>query len=110
MVDGQPDASGLLPALGVGGLFTGVSASEFNLHASIREDPDRLAVAQTRSAGDNSNLVAMSDARSTMQVADSGELDAYYQVMVSDVAVRVRQTESLFDNQAVLQRSLEKST
>ena len=59
MVDGQPDAAGILPSLGMNSLFTGTDAASFQVNDNVAKNADLLAVARTRSAGDNSNLLAL---------------------------------------------------
>ena len=107
-VTGQPDSAGILPALGMNSLFTGIDAASFAVNDLVATNPDLLAVGSTRSAGDNSNLLDMAAVRNSSSFGIAGiPLDDFYQSMVSDVAVQVRQVGALAENQTVLQRSLE---
>jgi flagellar hook-associated protein FlgK len=107
-VTGVPDSAGILPALGMNSLFTGIDAASFAVNDVVATNPDFLAVGRTRSAGDNSNLLGMAAVRNSSSFGIAGiPLDDFYQSMVSDVAVQVRQVSALSANQTVLQRSLE---
>ena len=107
-VNGTPDSAGILPALGINSLFTGIDAASFSVNELVATNPDFLAVGRTRSAGDNSNLLEMAAVRNDASFGTAGiPLDDFYQSMVSDVAVQVRQVDALSANQVVLQRSPE---
>ena len=107
-VDGQPDQAGILPALGINGMFTGGSrASTIAVDAKLVADPNRLAVAQSRNEGDNANLREMLDLRSKrLFVNDSFALDDFYQGAVSGIGVRIQQATRLGENQDALKASL----
>ncbi|NRA36964.1 MAG: flagellar hook-associated protein FlgK [Planctomycetes bacterium] len=107
-IDGQPDQAGLLTALGINGVFSGSSASDMRVRDELKASPAHLAVASTRAAGDNSNLLRMIEVRDAdVFGAQNTKLDDYYQSQVSSIAVQVQQTEVLIENQSLVMGSLE---
>jgi flagellar hook-associated protein FlgK len=107
-VDGQPDQAELLPALGINGLFSGgEAAATLSVATRIAKDPSQLGLARTRSEGDNSNIVALSDVRKLkLFSANSFTLDDFYHGLLTTVGVQIQQTTRLAENQDSLKASL----
>jgi flagellar hook-associated protein FlgK len=107
-VDGLPDQAGLLPALGIGGLFTGSTAATLRVAERLSQDPSQLNVGTTRNEGDNSNLQGIIGAR-TEKLFNSGvfSLDDHYNAILSEVGVRIRQADRMSSNQDSIRASLE---
>lgn len=57
------DTGNLLPALGIGGLFTGDSAATIGVRSELRANPDLLATSRSGLAGDSSNMIRMAGLR-----------------------------------------------
>ena len=107
-IDNQADQAGILTALGVNGLFSGGSASDIQVRQSLADNPSYFSVASSRSPGDNSNLLSMISVRDQdIFGAQGNSLDDFYQAQISDIAVRVAQTEVLSENQTLVMSSLE---
>ncbi len=107
-VDGQPDQAGLLPALGINSFFSGGDHAQ-TLHVADRlvADPSQIALATTRNEGDNSNLTAMMGVRQQKLFTNgSFTLDDFYQGLLTDVGVRIQQSDRLGQNQDALKASL----
>ena len=106
-VDAHADQAGLLPALGINTLFTGRNASDIAVNQALIDNPNQLAVARSRSAGDNSNVLRYKDVRdATIFGAEQTTLDDFYQSQVTNVAVLIQQTDSLRSNQQLVVDSL----
>lgn len=108
MVDAEPDQAKLLPALGINGLFQGTSAETLAVSEQLIKDPVRLAVANTRAAGDNSNLLSMAEVRSAKFFSNSSSsVDDFYQTMVAGLGIQVSQVTRQKSTQDTLSISLE---
>jgi flagellar hook-associated protein FlgK len=108
IVDAEPDQARLLPALGINGLFQGTSAETLVVSESLRKDPVRLAVATTRAAGDNSNLLNMVSARSDKLFSNgSSSVEDFYHTTIAGLGIQVSQAARKQDNQETLRTSLE---
>lgn len=107
-VDGQPDQAGLLASLGIGGMFTGSTAAGLRVAQRLVDDASQLNVGQTRVEGDNSNVLRLIGARSE-KLFNGGvfALDDTYNATLSDVGVRIRQSERLQENQSNIQAALQ---
>ncbi|HYE06079.1 MAG TPA: flagellar basal body rod C-terminal domain-containing protein, partial [Planctomycetota bacterium] len=108
LVDGQPDQAGILPALGINGLFQGSDARTIGVASRLRADPNQFATGRTRSAGDNANVLALIATRG-QRVLDDGQftIESAYQSTVSEVGVRVDQNKRLSDTQELVRSTLE---
>lgn len=107
-VDGDPDQAGLLPALGIGGIFTGSTAATLRVDQRLVNDPTQLNVGTTRSEGDNSNVLRLVAARGEKLFGNGAfALDDTYNAILSEVGVRIRQSERLNENQANIRAALE---
>jgi len=108
IVDAQPDQAKLLPALGINTLLSGTDAETLGISDAIQQNASRLAVGQTRSPGDNSNLLAMSGVRNSKLFNNyASGLDDFYSTTVANLGVQVAQNKSLQNTQQSLQLSLE---
>jgi len=107
-VDGQPDQAGLLTALGIGGMFTGSSAATLQVDQRLIDDPTQLNVGLTRAEGDNSNVLRLVAAR-TEKLFTNGSfaMDDTYNAILSDVGVRIKQSDRLSENQTNIRSALE---
>ncbi len=108
LVDGQPDQAGILPALGINGLFQGNDARTLAVVDRLRQDPNQFAIAQTRTAGDNSNVLALIATRDQRRLGN-GQLtiEGAYQSTVSEIGVRVDQNRRLSETQELVRSTLE---
>ncbi len=52
----NPDTAGLLPALGLNGLFNGTDATSISVNPALVADPNRLAASRSGQPGDATNL------------------------------------------------------
>jgi flagellar hook-associated protein 1 len=59
------DTAGLLPALGLNGLFSGTNAASIGVRAELTADPNRFAAGRTGLPGDGTNLERFSALRDT---------------------------------------------
>lgn len=109
LVDGSPDQAGLLPALGINGMFKfGQTAASIQVADRLLANPDQLGVAQTRNMGDNANLRNLIRVRELSLFNDgSFTMDDYYQNLVSGIGVRIQQATRMGENQESLKASLE---
>lgn len=107
-VDAEPDQAGLLPALGIGGMFTGSTAGNLRVDQRLVDDPTQFNTGLTRSEGDNSSVLRLLDARSE-KLFNGGvfALDDTYNAILSDVGVRIRQADRLNENQSSIRAALE---
>jgi flagellar hook-associated protein FlgK len=108
VVDGDPDQARLLPALGINTMFSGSTAATLSVNQSIKNNPNMLGIAQSRSEGDNAQLLSMSDVRQG-QIFGGGRMgvDDYYHATITDLGVRLADTKRLSDNQAIMAKALE---
>jgi flagellar hook-associated protein FlgK len=94
------DTGGLLPALGVNGLFTGTDATSIAVNPTLTADPNQLAASKTGEPGDTTNLqqlAAIRDLPVTGGRTLSGEYD--------DLAATVGQNVQQFGDQQSAQTS-----
>lgn len=106
-VDGQPDEAGLLPALGINGLFTGSTAATLKVAQRLVADPTQLNVGTTRAEGDNSNVLTLIGARKEKLFSNgSFGFDDHYSAVLADIGVRINQAERLNKNQASISAAL----
>ncbi len=107
IVDARPDEAGLLPSLGIAGMFTGSTAADLRVAQRLIDDPNQLNTGLTRSEGDNGNVLRMMSARSEkLYGGGSFAFDDTYNATLSEVGVRIRQAERLSENQASIQAAL----
>lgn len=108
IVDGDPDQANLLGALGMNTLLSGDRASTFAVADAIRQDPSRLAVGQTRVAGDNSNVLSLLSLR-RQTILDNGTstTDDFVASLAANVGSQVDLARRLGENQAILKETLE---
>jgi flagellar hook-associated protein 1 len=108
VVDGEPDEARLLPALGINTMFSGNSAATLSVNEAIKNNPNRLGIAQSRSEGDNSQLLSMSEVRQG-QIFGGGRMgvDDYYHATITDLGVRLADTKRQGENQAIMAKALE---
>jgi flagellar hook-associated protein 1 FlgK len=94
--------------LGVNTVFTGSSASSMTMSAAILADPARLAVGQTRVAGDNSNVLAMLDVRQQRMLNEGTNTgDDYIAGMTAGIGAQVDLSKRLGQNQDILTQALQ---
>jgi len=107
-VNAQPDQAGLLTALGIGGMFTGSTAANLRVNQRLVDNPTQLNTGLTRSEGDNSNVLRMIEARQE-KLFNGGVfgLDDTYNATLSDVGVRIKQSDRLSENQTNIKAALE---
>jgi flagellar hook-associated protein FlgK len=100
-VVGQPDSSGFLTALGVNTFFTGSTADDLTVSASLLNNVQSLAGSRSGQAGDASNFQRISALRdSSLMAYGTQTLGQFYASIVGDVG---RNVQGLNQTQAVQQ-------
>ena len=94
----NPDTGGLLPALGLNGLFQGSDATTIAVRPEFTADPGRLAVSRTGQPADATNLERLAAVRD-QPVAGGRTLAGEF----SDLAATVGQNVQLFSDQSEAQ-------
>ncbi len=88
------DGTGILPALGINGLFTGTDADSIAVNPHLIDDPNLLASGYSLDSlvsGDNLAALAMADVRNALILEDnSATLNDYYESMIVKVGVDAR--------------------
>jgi len=88
-----PDSSGFLAAVGLNTLFTGHDAATFDVNTRVTESPSLLAAATSSNAGDNSNVVRMTQLRNAaIEGLDGGSFANFIESTASVLAVQGRTT------------------
>jgi len=89
------DTAGVLDALGLNVLFTGLSAASIRVADPVRQDPANLAIGISEAPGDNHRLLEMIELESA-EIAASGSatLHDYYRIMLGEIAT-TRNTRDL---------------
>jgi flagellar hook-associated protein 1 FlgK len=108
IVDGAPDQAGLLGALGINTLLSGHTARDVAVAAAVAADPGRLAVGQTRVAGDNTNVLALNGIRQA-RILDGGTktTDDFIASLASGIGSQVDLSKRLGQNQDILAQALQ---
>ena len=91
------DTAGILPALGVNGLFTGTGAADIGINQQIRSNPGLLTSSfslDPADTGDNSAALAMADVRD-QRILDGGNasVNEFYESVIVELGVNARTTE-----------------
>jgi len=94
----KEDTSNTSAFLGLNNLFDGKDAGSINVNKNISGNPSLLAVAQSESPGDNSNLLEMIASKEAV-LADGRTFSEHYEDLVSDVASQSGRISSLKSNQ-----------
>ena len=95
----EPDAQGLLAALGLNTLLRGTDAASMMLEPGIAADPDRIAAGQTGAAADGSNATRIAEAHNrSLDSLDGQTIDDDFAHLVGrvglDSAMAARNEES----------------
>jgi flagellar hook-associated protein 1 len=90
-VTSQPDTTGLLAGLGIGGLFTGGDASSIAVNSAIIADPGLLAISRNGDPSDASNAVRFSALRDAT-VLDGGlqSFGQYHDALIGEIGNDVK--------------------
>jgi flagellar hook-associated protein 1 FlgK len=107
-VDSQCDQAGLLPALGINNLLSGGErARTLAVSEVVSGDANRLALANSRNEGDNSNLAEMIAVRKKLLFSGGTfAMDDFYNALVAEVGSRIQQATRMGENQDSLKASL----
>jgi len=102
------DTAGVLDALGLNTLFSGLGASSISLVESVQDDPSRLATAMRPMTGDNHRIACMAELR-TAELLGSGTqtLNEFYDAVVSRVATTRNTVSVAYQGQNELVMDLE---
>jgi flagellar hook-associated protein FlgK len=104
----QPDTSGVLVALGLGGLFVGSDSRSIRLNGEVLLDPARLATSQTGLPGDTSNLDRLVAVRDKLLLSGGTQtLRDGYAAIATDVGAAVQNLSERQDHQELLGLRLE---
>jgi flagellar hook-associated protein 1 FlgK len=107
-VIGQPDTAGILPALGLGTLFTGAGALDIRVNDKVMADPTQFAAARSGMPGDGSNLARMIAVRDQPLLGNGTQsLRDGYAALVTDVASSVQNLSERQSHQELLGQRLE---
>ena len=94
-VAGNPDSSGLLPALGLNSFFTGNSAGTLQVNPNLLNDPAQLAASTTGQPGDGSNLEKMVALQTQPVLANhSLSLQQYLENIIGSVGTQVSDVQT----------------
>jgi flagellar hook-associated protein 1 len=94
----KEDSSNVSAFLGLNNLFDGQDAGSIGVNEDIIDTPSKLAVAQSESPGDNSNLLELIASKETL-LSDGRAFSDHYEDLVSDVASESGRIQSLKSNQ-----------
>jgi|SaaInlStandDraft_1057018.scaffolds.fasta_scaffold14041_1 flagellar hook-associated protein 1 FlgK len=95
----KEDTSNASSFLGLNNLFDGKDAASISVNEDIVNSPSSLAVAQSESPGDNSNLLELIASRDAI-LSDGRAFSQHYEDLVSDVASESGRITSLKENQS----------
>ena len=102
------DTSGVLGALGLNSFFTGSSAQDIDIDATLRADPRRFAASLGGVGEDTANAELLADFLSTPLSAQNGlTLAQLYDKLVSDTAQGSAATRSATEGFRTFQKTLE---
>lgn len=99
------DTAGILPALGISGLFGGTNAASISVRPEIIADPNRLAASRTGQPGDGTNLERLAAVRD-LQVVSGRTLSAEFADQSSVVGADVKALSDRSTAQASLMQTL----
>ncbi len=104
------DSAGVLDALGLNCLFSGLGAADIEVADRIVQDPGQLAGSLHPAAGDNNRFLDLAAVRS-QNVADEGSttLSGLYQKLVGGIATSKNTRSVQLNNQEVLVQGLSNS-
>jgi flagellar hook-associated protein 1 FlgK len=103
----QPDAGGLLTALGLGSFFQGSTAADIALQPGLAADPKLLAGSRTGHAGDATNFQRLIGLRDQLVAANGTQTFAQaYASIVGDVGTDVSDLGTLQTSQTSLGQQL----
>lgn len=95
------DTSGVLAGLGVNCLFTGYSASTFNVSETLDGNPQLLAGARSFVAGDQTGAQALLVLRETGVMNDDvATLDDFYEGIIGQLGIEASRIASMRETQA----------
>jgi flagellar hook-associated protein FlgK len=100
------DTSGVLDALGLNCMFTGLGARNISVAQDIRQDPDRLAGAMHPAPGDNHGFVELAALRESGPAPGSASVLGRYHSFVTQVAATKETRSVQLANQEELMESL----
>lgn len=109
IVDGTPDAMGILGGLGINTLFTGGNARDLQVASALLAEPGRLAVSQSRAVGDNSNVLDLIEVRRD-RIFESGTtaMDDHIAATMAGLGSEKELADRLSENQAVIRQALDR--
>lgn len=104
---GNPDAAGLLSALGLNTFFVGHDASSLRINDVLSDNPEMLATSRSLAAGDTSNLQRFA-ALQDIPFMDGGTqtFTTYFHQTVSDLGARLSVIEQQSETNQVLSTRL----
>jgi flagellar hook-associated protein 1 FlgK len=106
------DTAGVLPALGLNGLFTGTDASNIAVNQTLLDNPNLLTSRYTTdllNTGDNSAALEMAGLRN-VSVLDSGSstLSDYYETSIVQLGVDTRTNQQTLDVETAFVQDFER--
>lgn len=102
------DSSGVLAALGINGFFSGNSAQDIEIDASLKADPRRFAASLGGVGEDTENAVRLANFLNTPLASQDGStLAKLYDKLVGDIAQGSASTKSATEGFRTFQRTLE---
>lgn len=101
------DTSGALAALGINTFFTGSDASNMDVNAVLRENPNLLAAGSGHVPGSNGTALAIAGLQDVpLDALDGRSVREFWQQHVSDFAVRAHAAGRAIESTKVVRESL----
>ncbi|MCA9242519.1 MAG: flagellar hook-associated protein FlgK [Phycisphaerales bacterium] len=94
------DSSSALAALGLGGLFTGQTASDIEVNSLVRNDPRLIASSLTGAEGDGDNaglLSKLADPSKVSVMLGNRTIQDFQRLIVTDLAVETASAQAAYD-------------
>jgi len=102
------DTAGVLDALGLNVLFTGLGAGALRVAPEVLDDPARLATGLGGAAGDNAKVLDLLDLRTERVLGDgTASLAEFYRALLGEVASAHATRAVQLDNQKQLVTTME---
>ena len=101
------DSAGVLPALGVGGLFKGSNAASIAVNQQFIDDPTKLATSRSGDPGETSNIVRLAGIQDQRLLTNGTQsLSQFYGDLIGQVGQNVSNLSDLQTTQTNLSNNL----
>jgi len=104
----EPDAAGLLAALGINTLLRGTTAATIALEDQAADDPGLIAAGRTSSPGDNTNALRLAELANE-HIEDLGEvsLSTYYSQLLGGVGTDTQLAQRAEESNRLMREAVE---